>query len=89
MCPLTHHTLTQALAKGGILVIKDNCVQEEEYGACYMDKTDNSALRSDAYLKWVAQRAGLQPVSSARQQDWPEDMIELSMHSFQVATTAA
>ena len=39
----------QSLRPNGVVVVKDNLCAVDEYGACLMDLTDNSALRWGLY----------------------------------------
>jgi protein N-terminal methyltransferase len=76
------HTKNQLenLAPGGILVIKDNIMNAGRNGFC-LDRSDNSIMRSDKYMKSLFVRSGARVIAEQAQTDMPRNTFPVRMYA--------
>ena len=57
----------------GLIIIKEN-VKSRDF---YVDKSDNSVIRSPQYFLKIFDAAGLEVLHSSYQPGWPKDLYEI------------
>jgi protein N-terminal methyltransferase len=73
-------TQLQNLAEGGILVIKDNIMNAGKNGFC-LDRSDNSIMRSDKYMKSLFARSRARVIAEQAQTDMPRNTFPVRMYA--------
>lgn len=68
-----HDELT---GRSGLIVIKENI---RSSGGYWVDKEDNSFIRSPTYFAMIFDAAGLEILHKSEQPEWPEDSFEIMM----------
>jgi len=68
----------KGLRRRGLICIKENVVIE---GTFMVDREDNSISRTDAQMKAIYEKAGLELVHEARQTAWPTNLIPVMMYA--------
>lgn len=67
--------LTSDNNKTGLIIVKENV---KKSGA-YLDKSDNSLVRSEFYFKIIFEVCGLEILHSSYQPDWDQDLMAICM----------
>ena len=70
-----HLTTSESTGRSGLIVIKENV----KSSGVYLDKEDNSLIRSPLHFKAIFDAAGLEIVHSSYQPGWPKDLFEIMM----------
>lgn len=71
-----------ALKKGGLVVIKDNVVGEEE-GAFKVDSEDSSMTRSLGYFRSLFNHGGLKVLHQKQQEGFPGEIFPVYMFALE------
>jgi protein N-terminal methyltransferase len=66
----------QALSRGGIIVVKENCTLQQGF---VFDKTDASITRSLHHLKLIFQASGLTLLKEEQQRNFPRQLLPVKM----------
>merc|ERR1712216_616773 len=70
-----------ALRPGGIIVIKENVLDEDEAADLVKDDDDSSVTRSTRLMLHIFREAGLDIFQEQRQQEFPEGMLAVMMYA--------
>jgi protein N-terminal methyltransferase len=73
-------TLWGSLVPGGVVILKENCCQDETFS---VDVDDASVTQSLAYWQDLIYQAGLRVVRQTWQEDFPEDIFPVPMLALQ------
>lgn len=71
-----------ALKKGGVVVIKDNVVGEDE-GAFKVDSEDSSMTRSLGYFRSLFNHGGLKVLHQQQQKGFPGEIFPVYMFALE------
>ncbi|KAH3744980.1 UPF0351 protein C9orf32 [Pelomyxa schiedti] len=64
-----------ALNTQGVIIVKDNVTQASTGQGFWVDKSDNSVIRSDNYNRWLFTQAGLNLVRVRPQPHFPKELL--------------
>lgn len=68
-----------SLKRGGVIIVKDNCLGKNSDGIFYVDRDDSSVTRNKDYLISLFTHAGLKVVLDVTQMDFPSDLFPVHM----------
>ena len=65
-------TINQNDGSSGLIIIKENV-------GCYLNKEDNSLIRSPMHFKAIVEAAGLEVIEVSYQPGWPKELFDIYM----------
>ena len=74
------HLTKDANGKSGIIIVKENVRNT----GIWLDKDDNSAIRSPMHFDKIFQVAGLEQIHKSDQPGWPKDLFAIKMWVFRI-----
>ena len=72
---VAHLTISETTGQSGLIIIKENV----KAAGVYLDKEDNSLIRSPLHFKAIFEAAGLEILHASYQPGWPKDLFEIMM----------
>ena len=68
-----HLNIHETTGESGLIIVKENV----KTVGCFMDKADNSVVRTPIHFQKIFEEAGLEVLHKSYQPGWPEDMFEI------------
>ena len=68
-------TVDKKTGNSGLIIVKENI----KASGCYLDREDNSLIRSPMYFKAIFDTCGLEILTTSNQPGWPKDLFSICM----------